>query len=154
MTPPRRWFRFSLRTMLIVVTALACWLGWELHIVHERRRLLDEIMSAQNGETDTVPYMAYSIRPMTIDELRTAYSNKMVFWRYWMGDVRLPSGSLQVPWPPNSPKFDEAARLFPECWPDYSSRDSDPSNRYRRFNAPAGVVGEHEAQPATQADRP
>ncbi len=28
MTPPRRWFRFSLRTMLVVVALLCCGIGW------------------------------------------------------------------------------------------------------------------------------
>ena len=33
----RRWpFRFSLRTMLVVVSLLGCWLGWERHIVSRR----------------------------------------------------------------------------------------------------------------------
>jgi hypothetical protein len=26
--PKRRWFQFSLRTMFVVVTVFACWLGW------------------------------------------------------------------------------------------------------------------------------
>jgi len=39
---PRRWFKwswltFSLRTMLVVVTVFACWLGWELKFIRERK---------------------------------------------------------------------------------------------------------------------
>jgi hypothetical protein len=36
--PRRRWFRFafSLRTLFVVVTVLACWLGWERQIVRNR----------------------------------------------------------------------------------------------------------------------
>ena len=26
--PPRRWFRWSLRTLFVVMTPVACWLGW------------------------------------------------------------------------------------------------------------------------------
>ena len=40
-----RWFRFSLRTMFVVVTMFACWLGWNLHVVQNRqaaRRLIVE----------------------------------------------------------------------------------------------------------------
>jgi hypothetical protein len=34
--PRRRWFRFSLRTLFVVVTAFGIWLGWQLHVVRER----------------------------------------------------------------------------------------------------------------------
>jgi hypothetical protein len=43
-TPPRsrerRWFQFSLRTLLAVVTAVAAWLGWQNYL--ERARLAKE----------------------------------------------------------------------------------------------------------------
>ena len=32
----RRWFRFSLRTMFVVVTVLGAWLGWTLKVRHDR----------------------------------------------------------------------------------------------------------------------
>src|SRR5262245_58654935 len=35
----RRWFRFSLRTLFIVVTAICLWLGWQVHLVRERNDL-------------------------------------------------------------------------------------------------------------------
>jgi hypothetical protein len=35
--PPRRWIAFSLRTLLLVVTLFACWLGWEMHVVRGRQ---------------------------------------------------------------------------------------------------------------------
>src|SRR4249920_2312085 len=38
--PKRRWFRFSLRTMFIVVTIFGVWLGWQLQIVRERKELI------------------------------------------------------------------------------------------------------------------
>ena len=37
MTAPKRRFAFSLRTLLVVVTVLCCWLGWNIRVVHERR---------------------------------------------------------------------------------------------------------------------
>jgi hypothetical protein len=36
----RRWFRFSLRAMLAVFTVVSLWLGWNVHVVRERDRLL------------------------------------------------------------------------------------------------------------------
>ncbi len=34
----RRWFRFSLRTLFVVVTVFGVWLGWEIKYVRDRRR--------------------------------------------------------------------------------------------------------------------
>ena len=42
-TPKRRWFRFTLRTLFVVVTVCACWLGWQIHIVHERADALQRL---------------------------------------------------------------------------------------------------------------
>jgi len=41
--PRRRWFNFSLRTLFIVVTALCCWLGWEMSVVRSRQAALSRI---------------------------------------------------------------------------------------------------------------
>jgi hypothetical protein len=35
----RRWFRWSLRTMFVVVTVLGVWLGWNFHYVRERDKM-------------------------------------------------------------------------------------------------------------------
>jgi hypothetical protein len=35
--PKRRWFRFSLRTLFLVVTVACLWLGYQIHWIHERR---------------------------------------------------------------------------------------------------------------------
>jgi len=37
--PPRRWFRFSLRTMFVVVTVFAVWLGYQVNWIRERKKL-------------------------------------------------------------------------------------------------------------------
>jgi len=45
MTAPNRpWFRFSLRTLFIVVTVFCCWLGWQANIVRERKLLLQSLI--------------------------------------------------------------------------------------------------------------
>jgi hypothetical protein len=41
----RRWFSFSLRTMLIVVTVFACWLGWRVEHARDCARLLRDLNS-------------------------------------------------------------------------------------------------------------
>jgi hypothetical protein len=52
--PNRRWLRFSLRTLFIMVTVVACWLGWNVHQVGERGRLLDALRSSNDGPTTVV----------------------------------------------------------------------------------------------------
>jgi len=47
---PRRWFRFSLRTVLLLVTVFACWLGRERQIVQERHRLW-QLINDRGGYT-------------------------------------------------------------------------------------------------------
>ena len=44
-TPRRRWFRFafSLRTLFVVVTVFGVWLGWQRHIVQERKAIIAEL---------------------------------------------------------------------------------------------------------------
>jgi hypothetical protein len=34
---PRRWLRFSLRSLFIALTILACWLGYQLNWIRQRR---------------------------------------------------------------------------------------------------------------------
>jgi hypothetical protein len=37
------WFRFGLRTLLLVITILCCYLAWEVNAVRQRRLVLDEV---------------------------------------------------------------------------------------------------------------
>jgi hypothetical protein len=37
------WFRFSLRTLFVFVTAICCYLGWEINIVRQRQTVLREL---------------------------------------------------------------------------------------------------------------
>ncbi len=38
--PRRRWFRFSLRALFLVVTAFGCWLGYQLNWIRQREEFL------------------------------------------------------------------------------------------------------------------
>ena len=49
----RSWFSYSLRTLFIVVTLFACWLGWNVHLVNERERVQRDI--AWRGATFLTP---------------------------------------------------------------------------------------------------
>jgi len=41
-SPKRRWFRFSLRTLFVVVTVFACWLGYEMNWIRQRRQVIGD----------------------------------------------------------------------------------------------------------------
>ena len=45
--PKRRWLRFSVRTLLIAVTVLCVWLGWQVSIVRERNAIIALMRSRQ-----------------------------------------------------------------------------------------------------------
>jgi hypothetical protein len=44
--PRRSWFRFSLRTLLILMTLVCCWLAWESAIVRQRKALLAQMQAS------------------------------------------------------------------------------------------------------------
>jgi len=105
--PKRRWFRFSLRGLLVVVTVLGCWLGWEVSAVHQRRSMAQRF-EAEGGFVEV----------WTSDlEVQYGYEPgrgpKISGWRRWLGDraynfITLPPSSTK-------PDFMRARALFPEA---------------------------------------
>lgn len=55
---PRRWLRFSLRTLLILITIFAVWLGWKMHLRREQQRVLDAVHA--RGGTSTMMLRDFS----------------------------------------------------------------------------------------------
>ena len=37
---PKRWFRYSLRTLFVVVTVLCLWMAWNANLVQKRKHLI------------------------------------------------------------------------------------------------------------------
>jgi hypothetical protein len=54
--PKRRRFRYSLRTLFVVVTVLGCWLGYQLHRIGERRQFLAQPHVSYGYEDDENPF--------------------------------------------------------------------------------------------------
>ena len=50
---PRRWFRFSLRTMFVLVTVLCVWLGYAMNWIRQRRDFA-AAMTARSAEFDVL----------------------------------------------------------------------------------------------------
>jgi hypothetical protein len=60
----RSWFRFSLRTLLILTTLVCCWLAWESAIVRQRKALLAE-MQASGAFSVSPANAVWMISPLT-----------------------------------------------------------------------------------------
>ena len=45
--PRRRWFRFSLRTLFVLMSLLCIWLGWNVYQVRQRETVLQYLRQQQ-----------------------------------------------------------------------------------------------------------
>jgi hypothetical protein len=94
--PKRRWFRFSLRTLFIVLTAVFLWLGWTVSAIRERKQLLAELVKEGRGVIDYDP------------------SNSSLPWhRRALGDTYL----MMVDFSPDTPDemIERVRKTFPEA---------------------------------------
>jgi hypothetical protein len=135
--PRRRWFRFSLRTLLVVVTlgaAPMAWVGWQWRIVQARQRLRQEIEHA-GGRFEPVSrewLLVQSISFMTLRlphsplsppvdaasrqaDLERRYQKRsyLPFPRKWLGDE--PIGRIELPFPYSEPHSGPIRAAFPEA---------------------------------------
>jgi hypothetical protein len=104
--PKHRWLRFRLRTMFVLVTAVALWLGWELRIVRQRRAAVAELRGDPSAQVFTV--MDYEIPFDMNDDMPT------VPWlRRFLGDV--PVELIRYPAGRNESDKRRLKTLFPEA---------------------------------------
>jgi hypothetical protein len=97
--------KFSVRTLLIVVTLICVWFGWQWRIVHERKAVLNLVKQLEGWpqtpyDTDLSSVPAYVRVPIV---------------RQWLGDqplyaIRLPSRPA-----PDRPTIDRMRSAFPEA---------------------------------------
>ncbi len=59
--PRRHWFRFSLRTMFVIVTILCIWFGWNLNKVRQRSTALTYLK--QDGADVRLPADGWPMKP-------------------------------------------------------------------------------------------
>ena len=101
--PRRRWFVFSLRTLLVLITVLSVWLGSVTNQVRERRAALADLRG--RGAWISTSTRAPGNRHLTA----------IPIFRRWLGDVAVQYVNL---FPENGATEDEIRRLqplFPEC---------------------------------------
>lgn len=100
---PRRWFRFSLRTLFVVVTVFAVWLGWELSFIKERKASI-RLIRDKYGSVYTSSDLAD--RPVT--DLVS-----IPFWRRMLGDEAVQMVRLTPAFSDNDLR--NVQRIFPEA---------------------------------------
>ena len=79
--PKRRWFRFSLRTLFVLVTAFCVWLGWEVNAARRQKEAVEAIVKAGG----TIGY-DFQIRPAAIPanllgKSQSSIANELGFFR-------------------------------------------------------------------------
>jgi hypothetical protein len=106
--PKRRWFRFSLLAMFVVVTVFGGWIGRELHVVQNRERLL-RLIESRDGQA-----ISWKDHPRFFSDLARPESEwpRLPFWREWLGDTTM----LQISIPQK--EGDELLHRLEESFPE------------------------------------
>jgi hypothetical protein len=90
LTPNRRWFRFSLRTLFLLMTVFGIWLGWQVRVVHARKALLQEARAYEGKWSASSYYREWCGTCAKFQEQRRSIS----WLRTLLGDVKI--GHVQV----------------------------------------------------------
>jgi hypothetical protein len=69
--PNRRWLRYSIRTLLIAITILCVWLGWNYRIVEERKAVMKLIESRGGHIIAGDPFSSPPEYPPDVSWIRT-----------------------------------------------------------------------------------
>jgi hypothetical protein len=79
---PHRWFRFSLRTMFVLVTVFCCWMAYHLNWIRQRRETREwlDLLEQKHGLTGTAcglqderPNLPLSLRILGEEEDRLIF---------------------------------------------------------------------------------
>jgi hypothetical protein len=114
--PRRRWYQFGIGTMLLLVTILAVWLGWELNYIRKRAAFLVENERLSNVDVPDEPSKdgtgSYVTITGTLVEPPDAPA-AIPFWRRWLGDT--PAEFVILPQKASKAYRKQAKSLFPEA---------------------------------------
>jgi hypothetical protein len=123
MTAPlkRRWFRFGLRTMFVVVTVLAIplgWLVWQMQIVRERKAVLKDLQ-AKASPAEVVDYIGLETHERDPELLQLMNGANFDYARVSAIRRRLGDETcavLAVPESFDAKLIDRMERAFPEAY--------------------------------------
>jgi hypothetical protein len=109
----RRWFRYSLRTLLIVMTVVCCWLAWESSVVRYRNATRKDLQSSGFSMTTAAEWSRWT--HYTIPGGNAPKGAQVSIVRRWLGDEAI----QQITYPPhlgtNKEQLARAAKAFPEA---------------------------------------
>jgi hypothetical protein len=106
----RRWFRFGLRTLFVIVTVFGCWLGYQVNWIRQRHSALAS--GVVQGEIPNTPYV-----------LQTTTAPRLLWLFGETGYKRLLVRFFGVE--PSQAERDKIKELFPEAaiWPYHPKVD-------------------------------
>ena len=118
--PNKRWFRFSLRSLFIVITAFACWLGYYVNWIRDRHQALNGVEYSANIEELNNNVVVTLPPPHPFPWSLTVLGEQPV------NAIAIPGSKSD---PGNEAKIASFARLFPEadviCISDVPPDDSE-----------------------------
>lgn len=102
-----------MRTLFVVVTVFAVWLGWELSYIHQRKSMLSAVREG-GGTVDPAWFWHAFNNNVTHGrrqpELKLA---QISIIRLWLGDVAI--GHLELPYDYDERELRRFQRAFPEA---------------------------------------
>jgi len=129
MTAPRRRWSFSLRTLFVVVTLAACWLGWQLNWIRDRHAFLEKQGIIKSDGVHVSYFQSDELHGDLLPLARKAPVSLRIFQEPGVALIQIIAPEdVADTW------GNYAAKLFPE--------------------AGVQVSPQYEVPPATQADRP
>jgi hypothetical protein len=132
MKPKRHWLRFSVRTLLLAITLLCVWLGWQVSIVNERKAV-KQLLLEHDGAYPPVHVLGPG------DSEWPAVPSRV---RGWLGDT---THFSVWAYDLTDEEFERVGRAFPEADVDvYDSRSHFSAPPVR--NRPSGETGPQQQQ--------
>ncbi len=114
----RRWFRFTLRTLLVIVALLAVFLAYHVNWIRERRALIAKHKELSEWYGQPMQIAAVSVIPRDGPGLLWMFGERKIIQLSLIGPYE-PTGAegtwTASPGPPKHPDYQRARRLFPEA---------------------------------------
>ncbi|HEY2839291.1 MAG TPA: hypothetical protein VGJ26_09090 [Pirellulales bacterium] len=113
--PSKRWFRYSLRTLFVVVTLIALGLGFEMKRIHNRHAMRAWLRDGNGWELTWEDYKSTPSQPSKTPGDPTMQIPR---WRMWLGDEPMAQIGFEKSATPAD--RERVKRLFPEAmiWSD------------------------------------
>ena len=112
----RNWFAFSLRTLFVLTTLLACLLGWQLNKVRERKTVRQQLMTRSFSFTTSKEMLHRYPTGMTPPQFPS-----IPLWRQWLGDEAIAEIWIS---PYQSASKDADRKLASEVFPEAEIREA------------------------------